>query len=111
MHTIRHRVRAAKWCSRRWRRRRASSLPRPLELANGYTADRCDEHRARVARDHAVRDTRGAVLPPVDEALLGALADGLPDCSGVALGVDRLLMAMLGSNAIADVLAFDFAHA
>ncbi|MBB6599401.1 EF-P lysine aminoacylase EpmA [Luteimonas sp. MC1825] len=84
----------------------------PLELANGYhELTDADEQRARFGRDHVVRDTRGAVLPPLDEALLGALADGLPDCSGVALGVDRLLMAMLGSNAIADVLAFDFAHA
>ena len=43
--------------------------------------------------------------------LLGALASGFPDCAGVALGVDRLLMAMLGTNRIADVLAFDFARA
>ena len=84
----------------------------PLELANGYhELTDAGEQRARFARDHAVRGARGAALPPVDEALLGALAQGLPDCSGVALGVDRLLMAMLGSSAIADVLAFDFAHA
>jgi elongation factor P--(R)-beta-lysine ligase len=35
----------------------------------------------------------------------------LPDCAGVALGVERLLMAMLGTYRIADVLAFDFGHA
>jgi lysyl-tRNA synthetase class 2 len=35
----------------------------------------------------------------------------LPDCAGVALGVDRLLMAMLGTDRIADVLAFPFDRA
>ena len=49
--------------------------------------------------------------PPLDEHLLAALVDGLPDCAGVALGIDRLLMAMLGTQRIADVLAFDFARA
>ena len=42
---------------------------------------------------------------------LEALTSGFPDCAGVALGVDRLLMAMLGTHRIADVLAFDFARA
>jgi lysyl-tRNA synthetase class 2 len=50
-------------------------------------------------------------VPPRDEALLAALGHGLPACAGVALGVDRLLMAMLGTDRIADVLAFDFARA
>jgi lysyl-tRNA synthetase class 2 len=35
----------------------------------------------------------------------------LPACAGVALGIDRLLMAMTGSDRIAEVLAFDFARA
>jgi lysyl-tRNA synthetase class 2 len=84
----------------------------PLELANGYhELTDAGEQRARFERDHAVRRSRGAALPPLDEALLDALASGLPDCSGVALGIDRLLMAMLGTGAIADVLAYDFAHA
>lgn len=83
-----------------------------LELANGYHELRDgDEQRARFERDLAVRSTRGGVLPPIDERLLAALDAGLPACAGVALGVDRLLMAMLGSGAIADVLAFDFARA
>ncbi len=84
----------------------------PLELANGYheLAD-ADEQRTRFLRDGQVRAGRGAESPPLDEFLLSALAHGLPDCAGVALGVDRLLMAMLGTSRIADVLAFDFAHA
>lgn len=84
----------------------------PLELANGYheLADAA-EQRARFERDHAVRAQRGQPAPPLDEALLAALVHGLPGCAGVALGVDRLLMAMLGTGRIADVLAFDFARA
>jgi lysyl-tRNA synthetase class 2 len=84
----------------------------PVELANGYHELRdADEQRARFERDLSVRATRGAIQPPLDEHLLSALAEGLPQCAGVALGVDRLLMAMLGTDRIADVLAFDFARA
>ncbi|HEY9541441.1 MAG TPA: EF-P lysine aminoacylase EpmA [Luteimonas sp.] len=83
----------------------------PLELANGYheLAD-ADEQRARFERDLVVRQGRGLQPPAIDENLLAALAHGLPGCAGVALGMDRLLMAMLGTDAIADVLAFDFAR-
>lgn len=81
------------------------------ELANGYhELNDAAEQRARFARDHAVRSERGAVLPPVDQALLASL-DALPACAGVAVGVDRLLMCLLDTAAIADVLALDFASA
>ncbi len=84
----------------------------PLELANGYhELTDAAEQRARFERDAAVRAARGAASPPIDEALLAALGAGLPACAGVALGTDRLLMAMLGTARIADVLAFDFGRA
>ncbi len=84
----------------------------PLELANGYhELGDAVEQCARFQRDVERRQTRGLVAPPLDEQLLSALAHGLPDCAGVALGVDRLLMAMIGSDRIADVLAFDFDRA
>jgi len=83
----------------------------PLELANGYHELRdAEEQRHRFERDLATRRARGHILPPVDEPFLTTLPD-LPDCAGVALGVDRLLMAMLGTDKIADVLAFEFARA
>jgi len=82
-----------------------------LELANGYhELTDADEQRARFLRDHARRATRGATQPPLDEGLLAAMASGLPACAGVAMGVERLLMAMTGTGRIADVLAFDFSR-
>lgn len=77
----------------------------PVELANGYheLADP-EEQRARFESDLSRRRREGRALPPIDEALLAALESGLPDCAGVALGVDRLLMAMLGIDRIDDVL-------
>ncbi len=89
----------------------------PLELANGYheLADAA-EQGARFEHDLQRRRQRGEgaggdVLPPCDERLLASLEGGLPNCAGVALGVDRLMMAMLGTDRIADVLAFDFPRA
>ena len=84
----------------------------PLELANGYheLAD-AREQAGRFRADLARRADRGAPQPPMDAHLLAALDAGLPDCAGVALGVDRLLMAMLRAERIADVLAFDFPRA
>jgi len=82
-----------------------------VELANGYhELNDAHEQRARFNSDLQRRHARGQVQPALDEALLDALP-GLPHCAGVAVGVDRLLMAMNGTPRIADVLAFDFAHA
>lgn len=84
----------------------------PLELANGYH-ELCEatEQGDRFQRDLARRRGRGSVEPPVDGHLLDALGHGLPPCAGVALGVDRLLMAMVGTDQIQDVLAFPFDRA
>lgn len=83
-----------------------------VELANGYheLAD-ATEQRARFEADLARRAERGSVQPALDERLLSALWSGLPACAGVALGVDRLLMALLATREIADVLAFPFERA
>lgn len=83
-----------------------------LELANGYheLGDAAEQAR-RFAHDRERRALRGDLDVPADRMLIDALAAGFPDCAGVALGVDRLLMAMLDTDRIADVLAFDFARA
>lgn len=81
------------------------------EVANGYhELNDAQEQRARFLRDNAVRAARGLQQLPLDERLLAVLSQ-LPDCAGVAVGVDRLLMALRGTAQIADVLAFEFARA
>jgi lysyl-tRNA synthetase class 2 len=78
-----------------------------LELGNGFheLAD-AGEQESRFDADLTVRRQAGLPLPPKDQRLLEALAHGLPDCSGMALGLDRLLMLMTGADDIAQVLAF-----
>ncbi|MCA1780535.1 MAG: EF-P lysine aminoacylase GenX, partial [Xanthomonadaceae bacterium] len=78
-----------------------------LELANGYQ-ELTDpiEQRQRFERDNERRAQLGRPAMPLDEALLAAMAHGLPRCTGVALGVERLLMALTGLEQIHDVMAF-----
>jgi lysyl-tRNA synthetase class 2 len=78
-----------------------------IELANGYR-ELLDpgEQRARFAADLARRSLKGLPRLPVDEAFLAALEAGLPDCTGVALGVDRVLMLAEGCSTLSEVLAF-----
>jgi elongation factor P--(R)-beta-lysine ligase len=64
-----------------------------LELANGFhELGDAAEQRARFERDLAARSAHGQARNPLDENLLAALGNGLPDCAGVALGFDRLVM-------------------
>jgi lysyl-tRNA synthetase class 2 len=79
-----------------------------MELANGYQElTDADEQLRRFERENRLREIRGEDVPPIDSKLLEALRQGLPECSGVALGVDRLLMALLKLERIEAVLAFD----
>jgi lysyl-tRNA synthetase class 2 len=81
------------------------------ELANGYhELNDAAEQRRRFERDNAVRQSRGQPAIPMDENLLDTL-DAMPDCAGVAMGIERLLMCLVGTDAIADVLTFPFAEA
>ena len=83
-----------------------------IELANGFheLAD-ANEQRSRFAQDVASRSARNLPPVPVDENFLAALAHGLPECSGVALGFDRLVMCATGARHIEEVLAFPFDRA
>jgi elongation factor P--(R)-beta-lysine ligase len=84
----------------------------PLELANGFhELGSAAEQRARFEADIAVRQRQGQPVRPADERFLAALAAGLPDCAGVALGFDRLVMVAAGTRNIDDVLAFPFERA
>jgi lysyl-tRNA synthetase class 2 len=78
-----------------------------VELANGYHELASGaEQRQRFAADQKTRASRGLATFPLDTHLLSALDAGLPDCAGVALGFDRVLMLSLGAASIDDVLAF-----
>jgi lysyl-tRNA synthetase class 2 len=78
-----------------------------LELANGFhELAAADDQRARFAQDLRERQQRGLPVHEMDQRLLGALAAGLPDCAGVALGFDRVLMLAAGAAHIAEVLPF-----
>ncbi|HMM75806.1 MAG TPA: EF-P lysine aminoacylase EpmA [Gammaproteobacteria bacterium] len=78
-----------------------------VELANGWheLGDGAGQ-RARHAAEDAVRRARGQAPRAPDPRLLAALDHGLPDCAGVALGVDRLVMLATGARELGAVLAF-----
>lgn len=83
-----------------------------MELANGFqelTDPR--EQRQRFIADLHERSVDGLVQPPLDEAFLAALAAGMPESAGVALGLDRLLMVATGCRHIDDVLTFPIERA
>lgn len=83
-----------------------------IEIANGFhELANAAEQRARFEQDNRVRESRGQPLMPLDENLLAALAAGLPDCAGVALGIDRLLMVAEGAGSIEEVMAFPLGRA
>jgi lysyl-tRNA synthetase class 2 len=78
-----------------------------IELANGFhELQDVAEQKLRFEKDLASREAQGKHLPPIDQDFLDALATGLPDCSGVALGLDRLLMLKAGAEHIDEVIAF-----
>ena len=81
------------------------------EVANGYhELNDADEQRLRFERDQSVRRARGLPEMPLDIRLLQTLGD-MPDAAGVALGIERLLMCLANTDAIADVLAIPFHEA
>lgn len=78
-----------------------------IEIANGYhEATDPEEQRRRIEVENERRRPLGLPPIPVDERLISALESGLPDCSGVAVGIDRLVMIGLNLSTIDDVVAF-----
>jgi len=78
-----------------------------MELANGFhELQDAVEQRQRFERDLATRAANQQFLPPIDHALLTALEYGLPACSGVALGIDRLMMLAMNEQTIDAVISF-----
>ena len=97
---------------------RLSSAPVPLaerfeliidgiEIANGYhEITAADEQAACFAQEAAVRAARALPAVTPDDDWLAALRAGLPACAGVALGLERLLMALHAHTAIDEVISF-----
>lgn len=82
------------------------------ELANGFhELSSPAEQRARFVRDNEKRQQALLPVKPIDERFLSALEAGLPACSGVALGIDRLLMLKVGAKHIQDVINFPVSRA
>ncbi|SHH59538.1 Elongation factor P--(R)-beta-lysine ligase [Vibrio aerogenes CECT 7868] len=83
-----------------------------VELANGFhELDNALEQRQRFEVDNQKRHRMGLEVQPVDEHFIAALNAGLPDCAGVALGIDRLIMIALKCDCLQDVVAFPFSRA
>jgi len=79
-----------------------------LELANGfYELTDTQEQAERFEKENQQRLLRNQKAMPVDNHFLKALESGLPECSGVAIGLDRLLMVMTGASKISDVISFE----
>lgn len=78
-----------------------------VELCNGYQ-ELTDgaELRNRFERQNQLRIRLGKPPLPIDSRLMQAMEAGLPECAGVALGFERLLMLLIGTNEIMDVLPF-----
>jgi elongation factor P--(R)-beta-lysine ligase len=78
-----------------------------IELANGFhELTDASEQRRRFETDLQTRDRLGLTQTPFDQRFLAALAAGMPETAGVALGLDRLLMIKTGARHLDEVLAF-----
>jgi elongation factor P--(R)-beta-lysine ligase len=78
-----------------------------VELANGFQElTDPQEQRRRFEQDARTRRQRGLPAVPMDNRFIAALAHGLPACSGVALGFDRLVMSAARAASVAETLAF-----
>jgi lysyl-tRNA synthetase class 2 len=83
-----------------------------VELANGYQElTDAEELRRRNRRQNELRRAKGLAELPAESKLLAAMDAGLPECTGVALGFDRLAMLALGCKTVAEVMAFPFERA
>jgi lysyl-tRNA synthetase class 2 len=78
-----------------------------LEIANGFhELNNSQEQRQRFVHDLQKRRELGLAEIPIDEQFLQALDNNFPDCAGVAVGIDRLLMLLLDTRSIQDVIMF-----
>lgn len=85
---------------------------RGIEIANGFhELTHAELQRTRFKQDLFNRRMKGLPEVSIDEYLLAALEHGIPPCSGVALGVDRLIALILNQPGVAHVMSFDWSRA
>ena len=81
-------------------------------MGNGYfELTQAPEQRQRFEHDLHYRQTYNLPTLTLDERLLAALQAGLPDCSGMAIGIDRVLMVLTNTHSLDDILAFPVSRA
>ncbi|MFC1467549.1 EF-P lysine aminoacylase EpmA [Verrucomicrobiota bacterium] len=78
-----------------------------IEIANAYSElTDASEQRQRFEECAEARDAANKEVYPLDEAFLSALEQGMPECGGIAVGMDRLLMVLLGKTSLDEILPF-----
>tara|TARA_B100001142_G_scaffold93131_1_gene94850 strand:+ start:337 stop:1248 length:912 start_codon:yes stop_codon:yes gene_type:complete len=78
-----------------------------IELANGFDElTDAIEQKKRFDAEQQRRQTAGYHVPPIDKDFISALSYGLPRCSGVAVGLDRLLAIIAGLNDLSQTMSF-----
>jgi len=83
-----------------------------LELGNGYQELTSAERNTQVlAQEQHNRQQQGLQQVPSDQRFLAAMHSGMPECAGIAIGIDRLLMLKTGANSLAEVLNFSWENA
>lgn len=83
-----------------------------VELVNGfYELTDAQAQLARFENDNFLRESKGFEKRDIDQRFIDALSDGLPECSGVALGIDRLIMLALKADHIREVISFPIENA
>ncbi len=76
-----------------------------VEIANAFTElTDAAEQRKRFEEEMAAKQKRYGFAYPLDEGFLAAIEHGMPECSGIALGLDRLIMLLTGAECIEDVM-------
>lgn len=83
-----------------------------IELVNGFNElTDVNEQQVRFEQDNVKRAAQGLAVKPIDRNFIAALKHGLPQCSGVALGVDRLVMLAIDSKHINETISFTINNA
>ncbi len=78
-----------------------------IELVNGFhELTDAKQQQQRFEQDNQIRKLKGLAEKPIDKKFIAALQTGLPACSGVALGIDRLIMLACNCAHISDVISF-----